>query len=86
MQVKADIDGYRNSEASEEFLILPSSFFLSFAHGQLPGREGAHGQGKLRTPGILREQERFASGQQRKEGCQELRGEEWSEGDERHGR
>jgi len=40
------------------------------AHGQLPGGEGAPGQGK----------------EQRKEGRQEVRGEEWSEGDERHGR
>jgi hypothetical protein len=41
------------------FLSLPSSFFLSFAHGQLPGGEGAHGQKK----------------EQRKEGRQEVRGE-----------
>jgi len=40
------------------------------AHGQLPGGEGAHRQGK----------------EQRKEGRQEIRGEEWSEGDKRHGR
>src|SRR5438270_3070031 len=48
------------------------------AHGQLPGGEGAPGQGKLRKDS--------RAGQQRKEQRQEVRGEEWSEGDERHGR
>src|SRR5205823_10190378 len=38
------------------------------AHGQLPGGEGAHGQGKLRKGS--------RAGQQRKEGRQEVRGEE----------
>jgi hypothetical protein len=38
------------------------------AHGQLPGGEGAHGQGKLRKGS--------RAGQQRKEGRQKVRGEE----------
>ena len=42
------------------------------------GGEGAHAQGKLRNGS--------RAGQQRKEGRQEVRCEEWSEGDERHGR
>ena len=54
---RADRDFRHHPEASEDFLILPSSFILSQrgrphrcarvrggAHGQLPGGEGAHGE------------------------------------------
>jgi hypothetical protein len=42
------------------------------AHGQLPCGEGAHGQGKLRTPKFFASKEGSRAGQQRKE----VRGEE----------
>ena len=38
------------------------------AHGQLPGGEGARGQGKLRTPKFFASKEGSRAGQQRKEG------------------
>ncbi len=46
------------------------------AHGQLPGGEGAPGQGKLRTPKFFASKEGSRARQQRKEGRQEVRGEE----------
>ncbi len=46
------------------------------AHDQLPGGEGAHGQGKLRTPKFFASKEGSRAGQQRKEGRQEVGGEE----------
>jgi hypothetical protein len=48
----------------------PPAVKFAPANRRLPGGESAHGQGKER----------------RKERRQEVRGEEWSEGDERHGR
>jgi hypothetical protein len=46
------------------------------AYGQLPGGEGAHGQGKLRIPKFFASKESSRAGQQRKERRQEVRGEE----------
>ena len=46
------------------------------AHGQLPGGEGAHGQGKLRTPKFFASKKGSRAGQQRKERRQEVSGEE----------
>jgi hypothetical protein len=37
------------------------------AHGQLPGGESAHGQGKLQTPKFFASREGSRAGQQRKE-------------------
>ena len=54
----------------------PSRAVRGGAHGQLPGGEGARGQGKLRTPKFFASKEGSRAGQQRKEGRQEVRGEE----------